>query len=51
MQLLSSARTPEEMREVLRAKLVACMKAGDTLMLRLKVRAGRARGVAWHGKD
>ncbi len=35
-QLLASARTTEEMQEVLRAKLVACIKAGDTLLLRLK---------------
>lgn len=40
LQLLSSDRSVEEMREVLRARLVSCMKAGDKLLLRLKVSYG-----------
>ncbi|KAG1671552.1 hypothetical protein FOA52_011274 [Chlamydomonas sp. UWO 241] len=35
-QLTASARTVEEIREVLRAKLVSCMKNGDMLLLKFK---------------
>ena len=44
-QLMASARSVAEMREVLRSSLVRCMKAGDTLLLRLKVCVGGRRGV------
>mmetsp|Transcript_5484 Transcript_5484/g.14034 ORF Transcript_5484/g.14034 Transcript_5484/m.14034 type:complete len:492 (-) Transcript_5484:229-1704(-) len=36
MQLMESRRTTEEIREVLRSKMVTAMKAGDKFLLRLK---------------
>ena len=41
---MASARSVAEMREVLRSSLVRCMKAGDMLLLRLKVRGGGGKG-------
>ena len=46
-QLLSSDRSAEEIREVLRARLVASMKAGDVLLLRFKVVLRVALRVIW----